>query len=89
MSKSTSGRYTRSGPQPVRLARAAEPASQPAWRPMISMTAIMPVSYTRASCHTSAQEVAIYLAAEAKPGQWSVPFRSLSMVLGTPMMRHS
>ena len=56
---------------------------------MISMTVTMPVSYTWASCHTSAQEVAMYLAAEAKPGQWSVPFRSLSMVLGTPMMRHS
>ena len=37
----------------------------------------------------SMQEVAIYLAAEANPGQWSVPKRSLSMVFGTPMTRHS
>ena len=35
------------------------------------------------------QEVAMYLAAEAKPGQWSVPNRSLSMVLGTPITRQS
>ena len=49
MSKSTSGRYTRSGPEPAQLARPAAPASHPAWRPMISTTTTVPVSYTRAS----------------------------------------
>ena len=32
---------------------------------------------------------AMYFAALLKPGQWSVPKRSLSMVLGTPITRHS
>ena len=35
------------------------------------------------------QDVAIYFAALAKPGQWSVPYRSLSIVFGTPITRHS
>jgi hypothetical protein len=30
---------------------------------MISITTMVPVSYTRASCHTSMQAVAIYFAA--------------------------
>ena len=38
---------------------------------------------------TSIREVAMYLAAEAYPGQWSVPARSLSIVLGIPITRHS
>ena len=38
---------------------------------------------------TPMQVVAMYRAAEPKPGQWSVPLRSLSMVLGTPMTRHA
>ena len=56
---------------------------------MISTIVIMPVSYTRESLLSSMQEVAIYFAALAKPGQWSVPNRSLSMVFGTPITRHS
>ena len=39
----------RSGPAPIAVARLAAAVSQPAWRPMISTTQIMPVSYTQAS----------------------------------------
>ena len=36
---------------------------------------------------TSFMMVAMYFAAEPKPGVWSVQTRSLSMVLGTPTKR--
>ncbi len=52
-------------------------------------TVMVPLSYTWVSRWTSMQVVAMYRAAEPKPGQWSVPLRSLSMVLGTPMTRHA
>ena len=43
-------------------------------------------SISRAEAVSRAED---YFAALAKPGQWSVPKRSLSMVLGTPITRHS
>ena len=80
----------RSGPaQSAPSASEEEPTSQPASRPMISMTETMFMSLTVLSRMSSLTDVAMYLAAEPKPGVWSVMTRSLSMVFGTPMKRMS
>ena len=64
-SKGTSGSRIISGPsQSGPAAMQAAPASQPAWRPMISATVTLRMSYTEASAMTSFRMVAMYLAAE-------------------------
>ena len=50
-------------------ASAAAAVSQPAFRPIISTTMTYGVSYTSSSRSSSEMEVAIYFAAEPKPGQ--------------------
>ena len=71
---------------PFTLERDEAAVSQPALRPMISTMVTPKESYTATSLSSSAKVVAIYLAAEAKPGQWSISIRSLSMVFGAPMI---
>ena len=70
----------------ARRASTVEAASQPQLRPITSITKMRPrrPAMARRSSPASRIEVARYLPAEPKPGEQSVPSRSLSTVLGTP-----
>ena len=65
----------------------AAAASQPAWRPITSITNTLvdDSAIEATSSAASRSETAVYLAADPKPGQQSVTARSLSTVFGTPM----
>jgi len=58
------GLAARLAPAPYSVASAAAAVSQPAWRPMISATVTLRMSYTEESRMTSFKMVAMYLAAE-------------------------
>ena len=79
-----SGSNSNGAGSPSGAARLQAAASQPTWRPMVSMMNTRPRPMLRISCITSRRLLARYLAADGKPGLKSVPSRSLSMVLGTP-----
>ena len=79
----------RSGPSPLPVrARALAAVTQPALRPMASMTDTW-MGRLRTSWLISLVMPAMNRAAEPKPGAWSVTAMSLSTVLGMPTTRTS
>ena len=89
MSNGSSGGQTNCGASlSDRLASAAAQGSQPAFRPITSITFTgSTVCMASVSAPVSAATEARNLAALPNPGQWWVQGRSLSMVLGTTTMR--
>ena len=87
MLKATSGKYMKCGAvlySPLASALAA--VSHPASRPIISTIVTLLTAYIKVSCAISSIVDAMYFAAEPKPGVWSVMHRSLSIVLGMPII---